>query len=322
MTSVPEGIVLLSDSMLTLASADGQMVTTFENAEKLIELGTASLPAATMISGSGDVNGKLVSALLRRASEILTFFNPSTHEEVVSAVRTEIDREYSELIPNLREQAADANSQLNVLGNINEDRESRGLPALERVESIHVAIQGAIDNSPEAFILIQAPSVTVVVASFFEDRPAATAITWPGPSLQETAHPGVSWWGSGGTAIGRLMLGFDLPALGRRAAEEERTSRDGLPPGVAATLPHEDPEIARKVVEYVRRIQPEMAIPVPIHAMPLQDAIEFTEFLGKVACGYDKFSVGPAAVGGPLDVLVLQPGRRSWMRRKTIHSSQ
>jgi hypothetical protein len=66
----------------------------------------------------------------------------------------------------------------------------------------------------------------------------------------------------------------------------------------------------------------EFQMGIPINQLPLQDAIEFAEYLGKVACGFDQFSIGQASVGGPLDVLVLLSGERKWIHRKELHSSQ
>jgi hypothetical protein len=73
------------------------------------------------------------------------------------------------------------------------------------------------------------------------------------------------------------------------------------------------------VLAYALTYSEEYQMPTPIASMPLQDAIEFTEYLGQVACRYDRFKMGPAGVGGPLDVLVLRDGERIWVRRKRIH---
>jgi hypothetical protein len=47
------------------------------------------------------------------------------------------------------------------------------------------------------------------------------------------------------------------------------------------------------------------SMPVPTAVMPLQDAIDFAEAMGEVACHYDRFRVGPPTVG-ELDILVLR----------------
>jgi hypothetical protein len=325
LTAVPQGLVLLSDSMLTLTNLGTPVVTTFEHADKLIELGVPDVPAAAMISGSGDLNGKLVSALLSRASRAMNTRLNVDHAVVVECVSAEVRTEYEALVLRLRQEQADFNSQLNVLAGINADRSRNGVAALDRVEPRHIFVQGVKDNDAEAFIHVIPPSTNIVVASHFGDLPAATTLSWPGSIVSPVTIPGISWWGSGGTSIGRLLLGFDFPALERRAADEERAAQVG-PPLVDPTLQPSTRDstgqrIARQVLEYARRIVAEVVVPIPIEAMPLQDAIEFTEYLGKVACGYDRFSVGPPAVGGELDVLVLLPSRRQWIRRKSIHSS-
>ena len=78
---------------------------------------------------------------------------------------------------------------------------------------------------------------------------------------------------------------------------------------------------AQRALAYARSVIHDFQMGIPLAAIPLQDAIEFTEYLGKVACGFDKFSLGPAGVGGPLDVLVLLPNRRRWVRGKAIHTT-
>ncbi len=56
--------------------------------------------------------------------------------------------------------------------------------------------------------------------------------------------------------------------------------------------------------------------PANIDGMPLQDAVEFADYLGNVVIGYDRFTIGPPSVGGCLDVLAIQPEGLSWYRRK------
>jgi hypothetical protein len=53
-----------------------------------------------------------------------------------------------------------------------------------------------------------------------------------------------------------------------------------------------------------------------LEGLPLQEAVEFADWLGNVAIGYDKSTEGPPFVGGDLDVLAIQPEGLTWYRRK------
>jgi hypothetical protein len=46
---------------------------------------------------------------------------------------------------------------------------------------------------------------------------------------------------------------------------------------------------------------------VPYHAMPVQDAINFAEFVLQTTIGYSSIQVGPPTCGGPLQVSVILP---------------
>ncbi len=320
LTIVPSGMVLLADSMLTLGGQASAIVTTFENAEKLIELGEKETPAAAMISGAGDINGKLVSALLRKAGSMVDdakALGPVGHADVLAAVQSVIDPEWKAGIAALRATVAASHNTLDVLSQINTERQKQQLPQIPQIEPKHVSVEGETDNDPEAIIFVRPSILTVVVATFFGDLQMATEIWWPG-TARDVAAPAVKWWGSGSTAVSRLILGFDFGRLEARAAAEaaQATPITGLGAAPGATI-----DDAQRALAYARSVIPDFQMGIPLAAIPLQDAIEFTEYLGKVACGFDKFSLGPAGVGGPLDVLVLLPNRRKWIRRKEIHST-
>lgn len=322
LTVVPSGMVLLADSMLTLGGPASAVVTTFENAEKLIPLGRKPMPAASMISGAGDINGKLVSALLRKAGALVDAAKATKgtvdQADVLAAVRAGIDPEWRAGIVALRAEVAANHSKLDMLSRINTERARQNQPPIQNVEPKHVAVQGETDNDPEAFISVRPSILTVVVATYFDESPMATEMWWPGGAA-EIAAPTIKWWGSGSTALSRLMLGFDFGRLEARAAAEAAQATPKSPgPDVAPGATVDD---AQRALAYARSVIPDFQMGIPLAAIPLQDAIEFTEYLGKVACGFDKFSLGPAGVGGPLDVLVLLPNRRRWVRRKAIHTT-
>jgi len=57
-------------------------------------------------------------------------------------------------------------------------------------------------------------------------------------------------------------------------------------------------------------------MPHNLDGMPLEEAVEFADYLGMVAVGFDRFTIGPPAIGGEVDVLAIQPEGLSWYRRK------
>lgn len=186
---------MLTDSMLTLQGIS----TTFENAEKLIELGGDKTPAAAMISGAGAINGKLVSILLRRASaqveaKIRAAVAPMNHGEVVATVKAVIDPEWALAVAVRRTEAAAHFSKLDELTKINEQRAQLGLAPLPQVLAKDISIDGEPDNDPDALIRVDFTCLTVVVGTYFDDDPRVTEIWWPRRE-NNIALPALAWWG-------------------------------------------------------------------------------------------------------------------------------
>jgi hypothetical protein len=295
--------------MLTLTGTHpmlgANVVTTFENAEKIIELGRA-LPAAAMISGSAEIQGKLVSSFLKDASRAIDADGASQNAAgVVDKVVATIDPPYQLLLAAIRAEFASYRSQTDQIGEINKRRQAQGQPDLTEVRPEQIAIKGEPNPPPDPIETVDIDPLTIVVCSFFGGAPSATELVWP-TGRRRVCVPGspLWWWGSGGSAVARLVRGFDFDLL--RSHEGS-----GAAPGC---------NDATAVLDYARTYSEEYTMPTPVESMPLQDAIEFTEYLGQVACRYDRFKMGPAGVGGPLDVLVLRDGERHWVRRKRIHS--
>jgi hypothetical protein len=303
-----DAMVMCADSMLTLQDyipiAGGAVVTTFENAEKIIELGGRK-PAAAMISGSAAIGERLVSSYLRDASRSIDRTSKASDATIVNAVVRVIDRPYIAWIHTLRRDMATRLSQVDALSDINTQRKKRKLPPLDHITPEQIAIKGARDNGDDIVHTIEVSPLTIVVCTYFASGPRATELRWPG-CHRTTRYPGsvLWWWGSGGSAISRLITGFDFDLL---------TSH------VDAGTP--DSPKAKEVIEYADRWKNNYQMPTPVSALPLQDAVEFTEYLGQVACGYDKFKAGPAGVGGTLELLVLRRGLREWVKRKRVHSA-
>jgi hypothetical protein len=303
---VPEGIIMLADSMVThrIETTSGPVVTNFEHAEKLVCLGR-SLPAAAMLSGQAVLVDEFVSVILKKAGLEVESAGVTDAAALVAKVRDAVDVAYRAKVPLLKAAYAAQWSTPESLARINADRKARGLPDnLTVVTPDRVAIKGdpANTNGPDDYDVVFEMQLTVVVASYFGQDPAATEIIWPGPRENDVlamAGKRLIWWGTGGVPVGRLMNGFDMPRLTQSAG----TATDA---GVA--------------LAFFQREALTFAMPVPMAAMPLQGAIDFAEYMGEVASGYDRFRAGPPTVGGELDILVLTPGTRAWAGHKEIHT--
>jgi hypothetical protein len=163
-----------------------------------------------------------------------------------------------------------------------------------------IALQGEVRPAgQEADIFIPGPPLEIVVVSRVADY-AATVLRWPGgarmPTLASAADIGkVWWWGSGGAAVARIIKGYDNSLL------TADTSQDGL-----------------NATAYFNARSVDFQMPLLLAVMPLQEAVYFTEYLGDVACGYDRFKTGPAGVGGAVNVMVITDEERTWLRRDRI----
>jgi len=303
--SVQEGIIMCADSMVTLKHYDNlqqEITTTFEHAEKLIEL-SENYAAAAMISGDASIGNTLISELLKEAGRNLaTVVGPPTEADVISAVVGAIDAEYAIYVTQYKQSAALFYSDPTRLAEINLDRQNNGRDAITGVSADDVSVIGLNNNPANPIVTIAPPSTFTVVLATYLNVQSALSIDWPGAHRNQVVPPDpLRWWGSAGTALSRLVLGFDLPLL--------TTNQGDL--ATAATL----------AFATTNNVREEYQMPTPIGSMPLQDAIHFVEYLGQVACGYDKFTSGPAGVGGELDVLYLTRGKKEWAHRKRFHSS-
>lgn len=304
---VPEGIVLCSDSMVTLTSvtANGPVVTNFEHAEKLIPLGE-NLPVAVMISGSAGVAGDLISVELKSIGRTIerSAVTP-TAETTLTAVRSGIHKFYNERIDAVIRSYAALWSTPENLAKVNVDRRNKGLEPITQVDPARVILQNDPNASkdPKDYDVSFDATVALVFACYFDETPLAYALQWPGPPVEQQVVPNLGkrlfWWGSGGISVGRMINGVDSARL--------------------AFVAQMNPEAATALNFFQRQGQ-DFVMPALFAEMPLQDAVDFAEYLGAVASGYDHFSAGPPGVGGELEIMVLTPGRREWVHQKRIHS--
>ena len=121
------------------------------------------------------------------------------------------------------------------------------------------------------------------------------AKTIPTP-IRSTNDCGASWRGIDGP-LNRLFFGFD----GR--IPDELTNAGVAPAIVSANF---------NFTKWV--------FPMVIESMPLQDGINFAEFLLRTTTGMCEIITGSAACGGPLQVAVIMPTFEfQWIARPQLH---
>jgi len=184
LTQVPEGLVMLADSMVSASEiVDGEVqYFSFEHARKLFHLGEAC-PAAAMISGAGSLGSSPVGQLLRDASRFLDALKtPVDHNTCLKVIADCISPKYDEFAAEIREHTA------------------KRQPVAEQIEY---------------------PELTVIVGSYFEDV-RASELSWPGAKrfdLIKDSGGRLCLWGSGSAVLRRLIRGIDLESLAADAGE-------------------------------------------------------------------------------------------------------
>lgn len=67
--------------------------------------------------------------------------------------------------------------------------------------------------------------------------------------------------------------------------------------------------------------RPQLEYPVPFGGMPLQDAVDYANYLVGVVVGRYRFVAGPEVCGGPIDVAAItREGGFSWVQHKEIEA--
>ena len=59
---------------------------------------------------------------------------------------------------------------------------------------------------------------------------------------------------------------------------------------------------------------------IPWGYFTLQDAVDFSTYSIRTTIDSMRFQVRPKTVGGPIDVLVIEPSRAYWVQRKALHA--
>ncbi|MCB9138098.1 MAG: hypothetical protein H6642_07115 [Caldilineaceae bacterium] len=121
-----------------------------------------------------------------------------------------------------------------------------------------------------------------------------------GRSLEDT---GITWGGDGAEAVARLTLGFSpqLPAI--------LQSDFGVP----------EADLIQVINAFRRQLQASVVIP----SMPIQDAIDLADFLVDTAIRFSRFTLGPATVGGPIEIAAITKHEGfKWVKRKHYFDAQ
>jgi hypothetical protein len=114
--------------------------------------------------------------------------------------------------------------------------------------------------------------------------------------LHKPEEVGINWGGEGGEAISRLVLGYS-PAL----------------QGVLKNL-LQPPHLANEVM---RVLGPQLQASVVFPPMPIQDAIDLSEFLVHTAIQFSRFIPGAQVVGGPIEIAAVTKHEGfKWILRK------
>ncbi len=148
----------------------------------------------------------------------------------------------------------------------------------------------------------QRPGVGMIVAGYSEGKffPEIWRFTIPfddevinqRPDIDGKPNFGASWFGLT-DAIIRLHFGRDdniVKILVEKYKISEEEIRDLLMP-----------------IEYQ----------VPFAQMPLQDAIDYANYLINVVIGRYRFVIGPELCGGEIDIAVITPNQFKWISKKT-----
>lgn len=297
--AVSEGLVMAADSMTQINAPNGLSLKSYPTAEKITELG--NLPMATMCSGVGAISQRSIISLIREFE----------FERLPSLGKTSVEP----------------------VG----EGEKGDRPTVSGVaESLRDFIQKRYEATrwpnppgpPIPGIAVQwPPRLTVVVGGYSPQQffPEVFEIQFPEAIINQKhpvpgapeGQPSITWWGVG-TSLNRLLHGYDMAELTQahqlltknpQALQTAGIAVHGVPPD----LP--EPNACLAPLAQLARMQ------VVLDFMPLQEAVEFADYLGQVAIGYSRFSAGMQVVGGELDVLAIQPEGLSWYKRKAFVSS-
>jgi len=121
--------------------------------------------------------------------------------------------------------------------------------------------------------------------------------------LRKEQEVGITWGGEG-EAISRLVLGFS----------------PGLPLILRSIVTPQPPEAVEQLMAVLTG---NLQAPIVFAPMPIQDAIDLAEFLVHTAITFSRFTPGPQAVGGPIEIAAITKHEGfKWIRRKHYYSRE
>jgi hypothetical protein len=121
------------------------------------------------------------------------------------------------------------------------------------------------------------------------------------PDSKREALTGFTWGGDG-SAVQRLILGFDWR----------------LPEGLAKEM-NLQPDVVRDAVKKVAASVEPLFLP---SSMPIQDVIDFAHFLVDMSAKYSRYTPGYQTIGGPIDIAAVTKHEGfKWVRRKHYYDA-
>jgi hypothetical protein len=288
--AVSEGLVMAADSLSQISHRD-TVHSLHQSVEKITEI--RARPIAVMINGLGEIEKRTIISLIRE-------FEFENYHIPGAPIRT---WSVSSLASNLLAFLA--------------PRYNAAFPFVPGVGS---------DERPELGVIVGGYSP----AKFFPevylvDFPAGVVQTIiPTDAGLPRGEELIKYWGHDG-ALERIYRGYDAAAIRDGAAIlaiRTRAENDGRDfreqPYTAdeiAGILASSPDTASDLITELQAL-PLLRMQHRLRGMPLQEAVEFADYFGQTAVGYDRFCVGSPAVGGDLDVVAIQPDGLHWYRRK------
>jgi hypothetical protein len=286
--SVSEGLVMAADSLSQISVGD-DVHSLHQSVEKITEI--RGRPIAVMINGLGEIEKRTIISLIRQ-------FEFDEYQKQNTPIRK---WPVSVLTSNL---SATLQQRYDSAFENSEDRPSLG---------VIVGGYSWGEFFPELFEIN------------FAER--ATRQIVPSDSGPPRGEERIKYWGHI-SALERIYRGYDPIALSEGLAivrlkahladhgeylKDLQTER--VKELLEEFLAHPTDEDAL-VMERLRVLGSSMEMQHRLRGMPLQEAVEFADYLGQTAIGYDRFCQGNPAVGGKLDVVAIQPDGLHWYRRK------
>jgi hypothetical protein len=260
---VNDGVVVASDSATTMSfGSEGNV---YNHADKLFNLHQGS-PVAAVGFGLGNIGPASLATLMK---DLRVRFSETTHtmhldpktytiESVAKAVKDFLfDEHYKPLYDS-------------VSGLAKEDWPYLGMM---------ISGYSSGESKPEVWRVTLAGGDATVTAD----------------SRRETLT-GLSWGGDG-TAVQRLLLGFDWR----------------LPEGLGKELGLKPETVLDAVKKVAASVEP-LFLP---SSMPIQDVIDFAHFLVDMSAKYSRYTPGYQTIGGPIDIAAVTKHEGfKWVRRK------